>query len=196
MKKLSLVAAVAAILLAPQWAAAESNVVTTGNASAKLDFRVVIPRVLFLQVGTGSLGNTTTVDQILFSPTAAEVVAGGTKAGTGGDLTNGAVTVRVLANSGDVSLGATAAALGMRKGVTTDYIPWTKVTATAAAGTTAGGFTGTSIAHPAINGTAQTITATSGVVQQVGRWTFAYANDVAYASGQYDGQVTYTASAP
>jgi hypothetical protein len=45
----------AAVAAAPFAANAESQFVNgTGTASAKLDFRVTIPRVLFLRVGAGA----------------------------------------------------------------------------------------------------------------------------------------------
>jgi hypothetical protein len=199
MKAFKFVAVAAAVLaLAPQFAAAESNVVTTGNATAKLNFQVTIPRVLYLQVGTGTpLTNVTTVDQIAFAPTADELLANTANlAGTGGDLGAGAVNVRIFGNSGNVTLSAAGAASGMQLGATTNYIPWTQIVATAAAGTTAGGFNAATIAHPTVNSGNVTVNATAGVVRQVSRWTFAYANSATYTPGVYTGQLTYTATAP
>jgi hypothetical protein len=199
------VAAAAAIAFAPQFAAAESNVVTTttGSATARLKFEVVIPRVLYLQVGTGTPVTTdTTQDQIVFSPTATQIVNNTANlAGTGGDLTGGAVTVRVFANSGNVTLSAAGSnaagnTSGMQLGAATTYIPWTEIVATAAAGTTGSGFTAATINHPTIGTGSVTLTAAGGVVRQAGKWTFAYANSGTYAPGTYDGTVTYTASAP
>ena len=61
----------------PMLANAESNVVTGAgalSASARLDFRVTIPKVLFLQVGTGtSMATLATVNLIDFTVPAANV---------------------------------------------------------------------------------------------------------------------------
>ncbi|UUZ74540.1 hypothetical protein LP414_19155 [Polaromonas sp. P1(28)-13] len=55
MKKLILVSALSLASLLTVTAHAESNIVVgAGTAAAKLDFRVILPRVLFLGVGTGA----------------------------------------------------------------------------------------------------------------------------------------------
>src|SRR5579871_281491 len=117
-KALLAVTAVAAPLLVH----AESNVVTGAStaapgAVAHVDFQVTIPKILFLRVGTGStytgatptLGNVTTVDLVQFAPAAGSVGNGTAVAGTGGDLSGGAVTAAVVSNSGNVTLNATTA---------------------------------------------------------------------------------------
>lgn len=206
MKKLLSLTAVAAALMAPQWAAAESDVNTTAGAgttaSARLDFRIIIPRVLFLQVGTGTnFGDNGAVDAIEFDVPAAILGDGTNVAGTGGNLTAGAVDVRVFGNNGDISLQAASAVnAGLGNGAG-DTIPWSEVLITSAAGTTGGGFVATSIPHPPINGAATTIAATNKVVRQHGTWTFAYDNTTAYAAGTYgnaanNGRITYTATLP
>jgi hypothetical protein len=62
-KAMLLKTAIAVAIAAPLLASAESQLaVGSGAATARLDFRVVIPRVLFLAVGTGNAaltGNTT-----------------------------------------------------------------------------------------------------------------------------------------
>src|ERR1700704_5123728 len=63
--------AVALALAAPFAASAESNF-TTGpgspiTANARLDFQIIIPKVLFLQVGTGTnMAANATINQIAF----------------------------------------------------------------------------------------------------------------------------------
>ena len=61
-----------------------------------VDVRVVIPKVLYLRVGTGSaylgglLASNAAVDLVTFAPTVAQLGSGTAIAGTGGDLTGGA----------------------------------------------------------------------------------------------------------
>jgi hypothetical protein len=197
------VVAAAAMAFAPQLARAESTAVTAGPATARLKFQVVIPRVLFLQVGTGAVLTTTaTQDQIVFSPTTTEILNATTNlAGTGGDLTAGAVTVRVFGNSGAVALSAAGTnaagnASGMQLAAGTTYIPWSEIVPSAAAGAVTTGFTSVAIAHPTIGTGSVSLTPTGGLVKQTGKWTFVYGNSAAYAPGTYDGLVTYTVTAP
>ena len=215
MKRLLLVSALAA-LVSPMAALAESAMVApaaaAATAAAKLDFRIVVPRVLFLQVGTGTkfVANTG-VDLIDFSVPAANVGDGTVVAATAasGDLTNGAVTVRVMGNGAStISLNsATTGAMNNGSGAT---VGWNRIAVVAApltAGTTTG-FNNTGIAHPTFaasntgNGTATTLNATNGVVREEGKWTFSYLNTDILAAGTYGGvntnagRVTYTASMP
>src|SRR5580704_12976695 len=103
----------------PLMAYAESNVQTgaataTPGATAHVDFSIVIPKILYLRVGTGSSYTTgaltanPAVDLITFSPTAAQVGGGTAVAGTGGDLSGGVETAAIVSNSGNVTLNATA----------------------------------------------------------------------------------------
>ena len=48
--------------------------------------------------------------------------------------------------------------------------------------------------HPPITGVAQTVAATSGVVNQTSVYSFNYSNTNAQMAGTYTGVVTYTAS--
>ncbi|MEJ1169021.1 hypothetical protein [Variovorax sp. CCNWLW235] len=214
MKKLLLIAAIASSM-APFAAQAESTFVTntgTQSASARLDFRVVVPKVLFLQVGTGTnFTNNTTVNRVEFNVPAGAIGNGTAVAGTGGDLASGAVTVRVLGNSGTVSL--TNATTGpLSSGVAGDpTVPWSDIVVTPGAlATGTAGFSNAAIAHPPFNvaaaggtsATATTLTASAGLVRREGSWTFAYANTATLPAGTYgdtignNGRVTYTATAP
>ena len=213
MRKLLLVTALAAI--APLAAQAESNFVTgTGalSANAKLDFVITIPKVLFLQVGTGtSNANNTTVNDITFAVPAGNVGNGTAVAGTGGDLAGGGVTVRVLGNSGTVTLGNTVTGPLSSGTAGNPTVPWSDIVVTAGALATATtGFTNAAIAHPAFNtaaaggasATPTTLAASGGLVRREGSWTFAYANTATLPAGTYgntvanNGTVTYTATAP
>jgi hypothetical protein len=198
-------------------AKAESNFVTgtvvaAPSASAKLDFRVTIPRVLYLRVGTGTnFANNTTADLIDFTPGAANLGSGTAVAATAasGDLTNGAVTVRVYGNNGNISLNS-ANTGPMNNGVATQTIPWSEITVTPAAlASGTAGYTNGAITHPSFNsgasggnGTATSLAATNNIVRQEGQWTFAYANSALPAAGTYGGanvnagRVIYTATMP
>ncbi|HUJ01478.1 MAG TPA: hypothetical protein VLY46_14660, partial [Usitatibacter sp.] len=83
-------------------ATAESTTVTGAgalNATAHLDFSVVIPRFLSFRVGTAGA----TIDQITFSPSAAALGNSTPVAGTGGDAAGGSGSnVTVLGNGGQV----------------------------------------------------------------------------------------------
>ncbi len=219
MKKLALALAAASALTVPMLAQAESDINTAAGpnstATARLDFQIVIPRVLFLQVGTGTvLADNTAIDMVSFTVPAANLGNNTAIAGTGGNLTGGAVTVRVFGNNGNIGLTAsTNGPLGNGAG---DTIPWSEISVAATAPTTpAAGFTATAITHPAIpagpgTGAATTLTATNKVVRQEGIWTFKYDNTTAYAAGTYggagpaspnntglnNGRIVYTATLP
>lgn len=207
MKKLSLIAAAVAILATPLSVLAESDVNTAAGpnstASAKLDFTVVIPRVLFLQVGTGTnLADNAAVDLLTFTVPAANLGDGTDIAAT---PAAGAVTVKIFGNNGDI--GLTSTTTGPMTNAGGDTIPWSEILVTsAAAAVPAAGYTGAAIPHPTIpaaagTSAASTVTATNKVVRQQAVWTFAYDNTIAYAAGTYGtstnfGRITYTATLP
>ena len=196
MKKLVLVTAITAAFLIPGLASAESNLVTTGNATARLDFRIVIPAVLSLRVGSPGSANAN-IDLVSFSPAAAIV---GDSTPVGGDLGSGVVTVRVIANNGAVNLISTTSG-PLTTGVVGETIPWSEIGVTA---------TGGAPTHPtfAAAGASATvaISATNRVVNVGGTWTYRYLNTTTPAAGTYgattaggaasvnNGRVIYTAS--
>jgi hypothetical protein len=193
----------------PLLAFAESNVQTgtataSPGATAHVDFSVVIPKVLYLRVGTGSsyitgaLTSVNTVDLITFSPAAGTVGNGTAVAGTGGDLTGGVETAAIVSNSGTVTLSSTASAAGLSDG-NGDSIPFTQITTAATTLTS-----GTALAAPAL-GTAGTVVLTapaSKLISQDAKWTYSYANTVNAPAGSYggvnlnNGRVVYTATMP
>jgi hypothetical protein len=206
MKKIAIATALALLFGTPAFAESDVN---TGagpatSAAAKLDFQVVIPRVLFLQVGTGTAqADNTAVDKIVFTVPAANLGDASAIAGVGGDLTAGEVSVRLFGNGGDISLTSASPGGADLVNAAGDSIPWTELAIATAAGPTTGGFSATAIAHPAINDpTGVTVTATSKVIRQSGTWKFSYKNTKAYAEGNYGGtnqrnsRVTYTAAMP
>jgi hypothetical protein len=163
------------------------------SAVAKLDFRIVVPRIIFLRVGTGvnfadALGaaNIDRVDFNLLPADVASLTAVAGAAGTGPYP----VAVRVLGNGGNISLTALGTLGGLTNGAQT--VPWTQITPVSS--NVAG------LPHPAIgNGVAGAVTslpAAANVVNQSANWTFSYANAGPVASGTYNGQVIYTAALP
>jgi hypothetical protein len=191
--------------LAPLAVQAESSFQTgTGalTANARLDFRIVIPKILFLQVGTGTPNATNaTINLIDFGTVNAANVGDGTviaaTAGSG-DLGNGAVTARIVSNGGDVTFTSTT--LGaLNNGTATETIPYSEIAVATSILTSA-----TPLPMPAFvatgGTTTTTVTATNKVVNRDARWTFTYRNTTVPAPGTYggvntnNGRVTYTAS--
>ena len=198
-----------AALALPLVALGESNVqtgaATATGATAHVDFSIVIPKILYLRVGTGSnyttgaLTSNPTVDLITFSPTAAQVGNGTAIAGSGGDLSGGVETAAIVSNSGNVTLNATAAgALSDGNG---DTIPFSQITTTAATLTSS-----TALPAPVLTNTTSANTVltapASKVITQDAKWTFAYANTATVPTGTYggvntnNGRVVYTATMP
>ena len=199
MKKALLIKLAAALAVAtPLMASAESQLVTgAGSATARLDFRVIVPRVLFLGVGTGaaSLATNATIDMVTFDYTTNPAAVG--TGATAGAVTGNVVPVRVLGNNGQITL--TAATTGALSNGSGDTIPWSEISATtnlAALPSPVIPATGT--------GAASNVTLSSGtkITDRSANWTFSYANSAVVAPGTYgatvpnNGRVTYTAAMP
>lgn len=196
--------ALAVMAVAPLTGHAESTLSTGAGAltaTARLDFRVTVPKVLFLQIGTGTnLAANGTINLIDFTVPAANVGDGSVIAATAasGDLGSGAVTARVIGNNGAVTLTSTSTgALGNGIG---DTISFAQISGAATVLTST-----TPLAIPAIidgGTTTTTVPAVGKVVNRDARWTFQYLNTAAAAPGTYggantnNGRVTYTASMP
>jgi hypothetical protein len=206
LRSLVLTGAVAAALALPHAAKAESNF-TTGagtpiTATARLDFQITIPKILFLQVGTGTnLAANATVNQIAFTVPGANVGDSSVIAATAasGDLGNGQVTARVIGNNGNITFSSTTlGALGNGLG---DTISYGQIATAVAVNTSV-----TALAHPALADAATTsitLTPASGkVISRDAKWTYTYLNQNVVAPGTYGGvnannsRVTYTASMP
>jgi hypothetical protein len=188
-KNLVTKALLAIALATPLMAAAESQLSTSGPAAAKLNFRVIIPRVLFLGVGAGAtttpFATNTTVSNAIFDYTTnGNAVGTGTAAAT---ITGNVVPVRLFGNNGQITLTATNAA-NLVSG--TDTIPFTQFTR---ASDNAG------IAVPAFSGgtTSPSLVAVGSKITDLSaNWTFTYLNTINAAPGTYNGDVTYTAAMP
>ena len=200
----------AGALTLPLLAFAESTVQTgaataSPGATAHVDFSIVIPKILYLRVGSGSAYTTgaatflATVDLITFSPAAGTVGNGVAVAGTGGDLTGGVETAAIVSNSGNVTLNATAT--GALSDGSGDTIPFTQITTATSALTSA-----TQLAAPTLtNATSSNVVLTaptSKVIVQDAKWTYSFANATNVPAGTYggvnvnNGRVTYTATMP
>ena len=201
MRNIILKSAVALAVGIPLIASAESNFTTGAGtpllATAKVDFTIIIPKFVSLQIGTAGAGS---IDLITFTVPAASIGAGGAGiAGTGGDLTGGVVTAKVTGNNGQVTLTATAAAGGLTN-ATADTIPFSQITTATAVNTSA-----TSLPAPVLaNGTSANVlpALTGKITNQDAKWTYNYSNSAVVAAGTYGGvnvnggRVTYTASMP
>ncbi len=203
--RLALVSAAILITLSPLGARAESNI-TTGagsplTATARLDFRITVPKVLFLQIGTGTnLAANGAINLIDFSVPAANVGDGTAIAATAlsGDVGNGTISAKVIGNNGAVSLTSTTTG-ALSNG--TDTISFAQIGTTVATWTSA-----TALTPPTFvdGGTSATVTvpAAGKIVNRDARWTFTYLNTAAVPPGTYGGvntnnsRVTYTASMP
>jgi hypothetical protein len=192
---LILKSALALALATPLLASAESQLtIGTGDANARLDFRIVVPRVLFLGVGTGAAGlaANSTIDTVTFDYSS-NPSAIGTGAAAGA-ITGNVVPVRVVGNNGQITL--TANTTGALTNGTADTIAWSEITATSSLA---------ALPSPAIPltgaGVASNVTLSSGtkITDRSANWTFSYANSAVVAPGTYgttNGRVTYTAAMP
>jgi hypothetical protein len=177
---------------------ADASAVTVGNATTNLDFTITIPRTLSFRVGTNTAG---TIDQITFSPTAAQVGSGTAITGAGGDLGAGVVTARVVgnANSQITIKATTAGALSNGAGAT---ISWAQITTTTATATSATALAAPTLVDAAAGTTVNAPAPIGGVTIADAKWTFQYANTTVPSAGVYGGttaknsRVTYTAAMP
>ncbi|MDM7949003.1 hypothetical protein [Hydrogenophaga sp.] len=191
-KHLFVKSALALALAAPLLASAESQLtVGAGSAAANLDFRVIIPRVLFLAVGTGAAGlaDNATVDTVTFDYTTNPAAVGTTAAA--GAITGNVVPVRVLGNNGVIALASTNT--GDLANGAGDTIPWSEITAVSS--------DAANFDSPAPSGASVNLGLSSGtrITSRTANWTFSYANTAVVAPGTYgttNGRVTYTATMP
>jgi hypothetical protein len=186
LKRLALsLCAVGALAAVATPASAESQLVNgAGSATARLDFRVIVPRILFLGVGTGAAAlaaTNTTIDRLTFDYTASPAAVG-----QGIPSASQNVSVRVLGNNGQVTLVAAAAApLTSAVG---DTIAWTEIGAISSSG---------DLPHPVIGGGTSNVTLNGGkITARSATWEFFYQNTAVVAPGTYDGRVVYTAAMP
>ncbi len=168
------------------------------TTNAKLNFKVVVPKILFLRVGAlGATVNNVTFTVGLTGALAtlpvADAVYGGalppaftSSVADDEGASDGAITVGLWTNNGSSNLTCAGAAL--TSGGNT--IALSNVTvANSATGTL--GHPGTSLACTGTNARGST-----GVNNLADTWTFAYAPATLPAAGNYTTTITYTASQP
>ena len=197
--------AIAGISAIPAAAHAESKFSTgTGTpltASANLDFTITIPKFVYVRIGTGSdMANNTSVDNLVYTVPAANVGDGTAITGTGGDLTGGQVSARVMGNNGTIAFSSTT--LGAMNNGAGDTISWSQMDVAVATNTST-----TALSHPSlVDGSTTTTNLTPNIGTKVtnldAKWTFTYKNDHVVAAGTYggvntrNGRVTYAVSMP
>lgn len=196
-KSLLVRSAIALALATPLLASAESDItIGTGNAVARLDFRIIIPQVLYFAVGTGNgtLVDNSTVDDVTFDYTGNAADVGLGPLSPASTITGATVTVRALGNNGVITVTSTNA--GALQNATGDTIPWSQITAVSDV---------LGFPTPAPSGAAVPLAITSGtkITNSTASWTYSYTNSNVVAPGTYgstdgtqNGRVTYTASMP
>lgn len=189
--------ALLAALATPMIASAESELtIGTGAAAARLDFRIIIPRILYLAVGTGNatLADNTTVDDVTFDYTNNAVAVGtGAAAAT---VTGNVVPVRVMGNSGVIAIASTNTGALTNAATAGDTIPWSQITVTSS--------DQPNFPSPAPSGASVNVAVSAGkITTRTANWTYAYSNSAVVPPGTYgstdgtlNGRITYTATAP
>ena len=160
------------------------------SAEAALDFRIVIPSVLYFRVGNAANGS---VNELTFTTTTANVGTAVAINPTGGDAGGSGVNVEIRANRGQVTLTANNnVPLGLTTGTAADgYINLNTITTTS---------NNVDLPAPALSnagGTTSAPTLTSNkTTQRTAIWTYQYSNVSLPSAGDYTGRVTYTATTP
>ncbi|MGI9333565.1 MAG: hypothetical protein ACR2RL_10460, partial [Gammaproteobacteria bacterium] len=177
---------------------AESNIdVGAGagarSASARVDFRIVIPDFLFVRVGTAGANNVDLVDFDL-----AAIANPETSLGTGTAIaatTNGTLDVDVISNSGQVTITEnTNGALTNGSGGTISYSEILTASSNPALPAP--------VLSDATNNTSAPTLNASQVTVRSAQWTYTYANNNLPDAGTYggvnvqNGRVTYVAATP
>jgi hypothetical protein len=172
-----LVSAIATLVAAPTLVSADSDFAIGGagtNASANLDFQIVIPEFVFFRVGTAG-----SVDRVDF-----DLVTAATQPGTGpvnatggvGDGADGDLDVEIITNATGLTIGATGGDLSSGS----NLIPFTDITAADGGDIPVPAFGTVGVAVPGVPGTLNDT------------WSYTYNNDTVYPPGTYAGTVTYT----
>jgi hypothetical protein len=189
-KKQLLVGGLLVVLgFSPMAVMAESDSVTGGanlTAVARLNLRVTIPR--FLSFRVGSVGG---IDQIVFAPTEAEVGNNSPIAGSGGDAGAGDATVAVRSNSGQITITATNDGGSGGLGTGAGNISLSEISVNSSNGALSTPILtdiGNTTSTPTLNG------GSSSVTNQTALWTYEYNNTTTPDAGDYDAQITYTAT--
>jgi len=217
MKSRLIRAAIALLTLAsflPAATLAESGTATTRtggvlSTTARLDVQVVIPEMIYLQVGADpatALGTSSSIEKIDFTVPAAALGTGTAvaAAAASGNRGNGTVTARARGNVGSLNLSASTAGPLINATTGAGSISWSEIKVTAAS---VGG--GAPLPHPLLsNGTTSVslLPSALGIVTSDAEWTYSYANSNLIAAGRYgdtqtgtggnNGRITYTLATP
>jgi hypothetical protein len=176
---------VTALAAAPLAAQADSQIATgaTPTASASLDFKIEIPRILFLQVGSKS-----SVDEVVFDLSGTPQAVGDRSAISG---TGGIVTAKLIGNIGNVDLSVAGVGTGLVNG-DGDEIPYDQITVKSS--------DNVNLDAPSLaaGGRATVPVDANGkkVLNREADWTYTYLNEAVVAPGTYTGTLTYTAAMP
>ena len=145
-----------------------------------------------IQVGTGTyLANNATVDRIVYDFTATpSIIGNGVQqvATSGGDVSPGVVSARVVGNSFAAAANLTATTGGALSDGAGDTISWSEIAIATAAGVPA---TATNLAHPGTpnlsdaGSTTVSLTPVSKIINQTAQWTFKYKNTTIPPAGTY-----------
>lgn len=171
-------------------------------ATANLDFTIVVPRMLFLRVGTAGANytTTTTIDNLVFTLPGVNNGDGTVIAGVGGDLAAGSVTARLIGNAGPISF--TSSTVGALSNGNGDTISYAQIATSTAVLTSATALPHPTLADGAVTTLSITPAAGTKVVNRDAKWTFTYLNQNVVAAGTFggvnvqNGRATYTASMP
>ncbi|HYA38808.1 MAG TPA: hypothetical protein VEI74_11130 [Candidatus Methylomirabilis sp.] len=168
---------------------ATCNTAGCTTANLPVNFTIVIPTVLRLQVGAvgaaaavnwnaavtaANLGNGTALN--------ADAVTNGGAAGT---LVAYALVSNISANNATIT--ATGVGAGLVSGGNT--IPYTAI------GATVNPIIGAAVALP-VPGTPTVVAPAAGVILRTGTWQYTYANAAVFPAGSYTGTINYTATQP
>jgi hypothetical protein len=171
------------------------------TASGHLDFQVTVPKFVYVRVSTGTnMAANATIDQIAFSVPAANVGDNTIISGTGGDLTLGVVTARVLGNNGAITFSSTTT--GPLSNGSGDTIPYSQISTAVATNTSTPALAAPALASGSTTNVALVPNVGTKVTNLDAKWTFTYLNNAIVPPGTYGGinangsRVTYTASMP
>ena len=174
------------LLSGPVWADS-SGVVTGKSASAKLDFKINIPTILYLQVGSAAAQDTVSCT-LANTPSAGQYVPMLSNA-EGANVT---VIMRAVVKQGDLCNLTANSNGGLNSGLGSN-IPSNKISWLGTKASGGGTITSTNFD----NTTTQSVGSVTGPGETRGSFAFSYLNDTYYpADGDYTATVTYTLTAP
>ena len=123
-RQLVVLAGLGAVITAQAESGLTASAAANASASARLDFRVVVPKVIFVSVGTATaMAANPTIDRVDFNVPAGDVGSGNptpASSGSGGYP----VVARVVSNEANVSFTANGSLGGLTNGVQNQALVW------------------------------------------------------------------------